>query len=537
VGKAVNTERCPVCASYGRDNSGDNLVIYDDGSAHCFACGYNEFADEEPDLDNDLPWDADSHFIKGSYQDIPHRGLSRRTCEFIDYQVGVDDHGNSVHIENFKNNVGQVVAQKLRGANKQFKVLGDSKQMNLYGEWLWEATGPNPSWVVVTEGVIDAASILEVQGLHFPVVSIPNGASGAAATIKRSLEWLSKWKYVVLAFDNDDAGRKATKECLEILEPGKVRVALWPLKDANEMLVAGRGDEIKTLLFNAKEVRPDGIVTFSDVRDLVITKPSIGLSWPWPTMTKLTYGIRPHELITVMAASGIGKTEVVAEIFIHLIQQHGVRCGVMSFEQPPHKTYQRAIGKLLNKRIHVPGVDFDVEEVDRLGREVFDDKLFCYSRAGTVKWDDVRSKLLYYKKSLDCNVIVIDNLSSIAAKFDADERRGIDRAMLELSELAMTMEITIILVCHISRSANKRTPFEQGGMITLRDARGSEGIGQHSTYVFGLERNTLAEEEEIRNITTVRCLKDREYGTARGQYFKIRYDITDGRLKELGYDG
>jgi hypothetical protein len=37
-------EPCPRCQSAGRDRSGDNLGVYSDGSAHCFAgCGYHIF--------------------------------------------------------------------------------------------------------------------------------------------------------------------------------------------------------------------------------------------------------------------------------------------------------------------------------------------------------------------------------------------------------------------------------------------------------------------------------------------------------------
>jgi twinkle protein len=477
--------------------------------------------------------------LSGNLEHLPDRGISKATCSFFDYRVanyngyiGGDPVSDQVvHIANYKNSVGEVVAQKLRTSLKQMKVLGSAQSMGLYGQWLWE---PNPNiFVTVVEGELDALSVVECQGKQFACVSIPNGAAGAYSAIKKNLEWLSRWKHVVLAFDNDEAGQKATTECLDLFEPGKVRVTLWSLKDANEMLVQGRGQDIKQLLFNATLIRPDGVVTYEDIKDKVLEKPTIGIEWPWHTLTQLTYGLRPHELITVMSASGLGKTEFVSQVFLHLIKKYGIKCGVMSFEQPPHKTYQRALGKLMNKRIHVPGVEFDVEQANKLGMEVLNDKLFCYSRSGTVGWEDVRSKIIYYVKGLDCKLIVIDNLSNIAAKFDSDERRGIDRAMLELSELVMTLQITIILVCHVSRASRTAVPFEEGGRIGLRDARGSEGIGQHSTYVFGLERNTLASNENSRCITTVRCLKDREFGTARGQTFCIKYDKDTGQLVEL----
>src|SRR3990167_956034 len=33
-------EQCPRCASLGKDTSQDNLAVYEDGHAHCFACQY-----------------------------------------------------------------------------------------------------------------------------------------------------------------------------------------------------------------------------------------------------------------------------------------------------------------------------------------------------------------------------------------------------------------------------------------------------------------------------------------------------------------
>lgn len=37
-------EPCPKCRENGRDSRGDNLYVYPDGSAHCFAnCGYHRF--------------------------------------------------------------------------------------------------------------------------------------------------------------------------------------------------------------------------------------------------------------------------------------------------------------------------------------------------------------------------------------------------------------------------------------------------------------------------------------------------------------
>lgn len=36
-------EACPKCREAGGDTKGDNLIVYQDGAAHCFACGHHVF--------------------------------------------------------------------------------------------------------------------------------------------------------------------------------------------------------------------------------------------------------------------------------------------------------------------------------------------------------------------------------------------------------------------------------------------------------------------------------------------------------------
>jgi hypothetical protein len=40
LANCIAHERCPACAKRGRDRSGNNLGVYDDGSKYCFSCHY-----------------------------------------------------------------------------------------------------------------------------------------------------------------------------------------------------------------------------------------------------------------------------------------------------------------------------------------------------------------------------------------------------------------------------------------------------------------------------------------------------------------
>jgi len=46
LANCIGHERCPQCASNGRDRHGDNLGVYDDDSRHCFSCGYHVFGSD-----------------------------------------------------------------------------------------------------------------------------------------------------------------------------------------------------------------------------------------------------------------------------------------------------------------------------------------------------------------------------------------------------------------------------------------------------------------------------------------------------------
>ena len=101
-------------------------------------------------------------------------------------------------------------AQKIRFANKDFSVVGSMKDVGLYGEHIWR-DGRDGKFITITEGEIDALSLSQAMDNKWPVVSLPSGCTSAKKAIGKSIEWLSKYEYVVLMFDNDEAGRRAAK--------------------------------------------------------------------------------------------------------------------------------------------------------------------------------------------------------------------------------------------------------------------------------------------------------------------------------------
>ena len=293
-------EPCPSCGSK------DNLGRFSDGHGYCFGCGYREHGDDsavynyEPRQRQVSVMNGD--FIDGEITPLNARGITEDTCRKWDYKVG-ELSGQKVQIANYRNSAGEKIAQKVRFKNKDFTVRGDMKDVRLYGEHLWSGKGKR---AVVCEGEIDALSVSQAQGNQWPVYSVPTGAGGAQKAIRKSIELLNGYDEVIFCFDSDPAGTKAAQECAQILSPGKSKIATLPMKDANEMLVAGKIQDLINCLWQAKTYRPDGIISGTDLWDVVNAEDSMSsVQYPFEGLNTKTLGIRRGEIVTVTAGSGI----------------------------------------------------------------------------------------------------------------------------------------------------------------------------------------------------------------------------------------
>ena len=519
-------EPCPSCGSK------DNLARYDDGHGYCFGCDYYEQKESNGETSWVAPLSTTGSSeqkevlkVEGETRAISSRRITEETSSKWGYRLG-EYNGSPAHLAYYYDKNRRPIAAKVRYPDKTFHWIGDSKNVGLYGDWLWRDSG---KMIVVTEGEIDALSVSQLQNNKYPVVSVPNGAQGASRAIRKSITFLEKFEKVVFMFDMDDVGKDAALECAKLLSPGKAHIAHIDLKDPNEMLVAGRGADVIDAIWGAKQYRPDGIINAADLWDTVRgSNDSFRVPYPFSGLNTPTYGVGLRELTTITAGTGVGKSAFVREIAYDLLMNKDMTVGMMMLEEGLRRTMQGMLGIHMNKVLHV---DSTVDEGEL--RKSFDavtkgNRLHLYDSFGSTDPDVLIEKLRYMAVGLGCDFIIFDHISIAIAGLDVDDRKALDMMVTKLRSLVEETGVGLLMVAHLRRLDGNKG-HENGVTTSLSHLRGSQSIAQTSDVVIGLERD---QQGENRNITTVRILKNRFSGIT-GECCQLKYDEQTGRLTEV----
>lgn len=542
-------------------SSSDAMAYYDDGTGFCFSCqsAFSKKQIEGVDVGTvvEHSFKAPS-FLVGEPRDWPNRSLTKDACAFFGVWLGKDATGESVVIQNYCKPNGEIEGQKIRTPDKQFFIIG--KTTDLFGKHLW--TKPTDV-MVITEGELDAVSVYQATKGRVAVTSLPNGASSAKKVIKENLEWLeSNFKRVVIMFDNDEPGKKAASEVVEMFNPGKCFLAnLGSYKDANEVLQKGDEEHLREVLRTVEMWKPDGVVTFAEAWEAASQVVKKGLSTPFPLLTEWVKGIRLNEMIVVGAGSGLGKTTFLKEFILHFRQEHNEKVGVIFLEEPIGKTAHSLASKVLKRNLKDTLLDspkFDeitdqalIDEMEQMAvldpeeaakaREILegnpeDPSIVLYNHFGFMDYEKIRETIRYMVVARGCKYIFLDHITALTSGDEgSDERRRLDFICSDLSALLNRYDFTLFAISHLSKPFGKA--HEEGGHVSAKDLRGSQAIKQWAYQIWGLEKNQQNPEEK--NFIRLRILKDRNDGQCVGRLLLLRYDPETARLTEVGetYDG
>ena len=500
-------EPCPTCGS------SDANSVYTDGHSYCFSC--QTYIPGEGDL-HTHQMQTNVNF-KGSAQRLQKRRISEAVCQF--FKIYRDE--AYLRFPYFDSS-GRLKGFKVKTKNKDFKYEGETTE-TLFGQHLFPNSGKR---IVITEGELDAASCYQAME-NWPMVSLPHGAGSAKKDIQKQIPFLQGYQEIILFFDKDEAGLRATEQVATLLPQGTVKIAHLadPYKDASDALQNDDPDAIRRAIWDAKPYQPDGIVDGKSLLELVTTPtPPCNHTYLLEGLQEKTHGIRYGELTTITAGTGQGKSTFCRQLATDLLES-GERVGYIALEESNRRTALGLMSVGVGQALHLGEHERDVLQL-AYDTTISNWNLYLYDHFGSLSPDIIYNRIEYMALGLDIRIIFLDHLSILLSGLDGDERRMIDTTMTKLRSLVERTGISLFLVSHLRRTQTDKDHTD-GAKVSLGQLRGSQAISQLSDTVLALERDQQAEND----VSTLRVLKNR-YSGETGIAAQLQYDKTTCRFNE-----
>ena len=415
-----------------------------------------------------------------TYEYLPTRGITKDTFRHFGVQTKIRGDGKPVAI-GFRYPNGSTKLRSLE--RKDFSWVGESKP-ELFGINQF-AAGSHKS-IVITEGELDACSLYQV--LRIPCVSVRSSSSAATDCAAMRSE-LNAYDKIYLGFDNDAAGDAATAAVARLFDYNKLyHLRYGHRKDANEYLQHGEDTDLLNLYHNSRHYLPSSIVSsFKEFEKILTEETPRGIPYPFPTLTKMTYGIRTGETVLIKAPEKVGKTALMHAIEYQLLKETDSNVGAIYIEESRQRHLQAIAGLQLRRPTHLP--DSFTSHIDVLAavRETVgrDDRLHIYNHFGTSDPDVILDTTRFLVSARDCRYILFDHISMAVTGLagERDERRALAYLATRLEMMVKELNFALIMVTHVN---------------DIGQSRGSHNLTKVADITISASRDTMALDEKER---------------------------------------
>lgn len=493
-------------------NSSDGFSLYDDGDGYCFSCKRVWRPDGA----------AAGEAVAYTYE--PLRGVSRETME----RTGTRTRWNGETPTSLDYHYPNDGVKRRFLKKKAFTTEGDmSSPMLFLSDKFPEGSGKA---ITITEGEQDALSVIEMIG-WFPTVSV-RSSTFALADCKANYDYLSSFDKIILCFDNDEQGQKATEQVATLFDFNKVHIVSMheDKKDAGDYLLEGAEKAFKSVWWAARRYIPENILSsFSDVlRALEHRSTATTIPIPWTNAQEMTFGIRTGETFLITGLEGQGKTEIVRALLYHALQEAPVdmNFGAMFLEEMPQRTFQGLAGINAGAPMHLPPPEED------FGHPTDKDILEFYKRA--VKREDrlhlftpyreglnresILNNIRFLVASVGCRFIFFDHITKVVTGGGTQsEREDLEYISTKLDQMTKELDFGLVMVSHVN---------DEG------QTRGSRIISKEAATWLDIKRNVEHPDPNIRNTSQLLIRKNR-FGSETGPAGKLFFDKTTFLLEEL----
>ena len=314
------------------------------------------------------------------------------------------------------------------------------------------------------------------------------GLTAGADTFKP--EWLaitSQFKTIYVLLNSDDAGQKGARKLAEKIGLQKCLNIIPPTNDVNDFLKdpTRTAEDFKTLFGKGAKFDVQNVSTAADIVSKLdewfsgTSNELKGLDTGFEQLDNITNGLKQQDLVIVSGDSGIGKTTFVNNIVNHQIQLNRPVMGLYLEGQIPYyftRMLGAEYGLLYNE------LNKDPEKYEEIKKHAATLPLFYYSGPqGGITIEYLKEFIPAVVALYDIKVLMIDNLQKMIRGADQMYHQRISEAVSVLKDLAVDLNITVILISHVRKRDANQT------VITMHDMKSSSTIYQDADQVWILQ--------------------------------------------------
>lgn len=560
---------CPGCIRQGGDGSRNNLQVYAaTASAFCFACNWTIASAEHKEK---MGWDDEENYqeeleimtreaitpeenkiIKGYTGTASNgwRGIKNETNVVAGVRYQYDEETGEPIKQFVPTTIdGKLVGYKTRSLPKDFSspigVVGSTCE--LVGQFRYKVGGRT---VLIVGGEIDYLSSEQLlwdyqvskNNQDYPRVAVVSPTVGETSSVKQiqaQYAFFDSFEKIIIGFDNDEAGKKATELVAKVLPRGKIFIAQWSKKDPNSLLMAGLDKTFISDYYNAKPYTPAGVVAASTIYQEVVERSKVE-KLSFPTMMArlnkmLAGGINYGYIVNVMAGSGCGKSSWINQCVAYWMTELNHKVMVVSLEAESSEFGENLLSYHMGRKIAM--IEDQAEKIafvgsaaaEKAANELFmfpDGQPRLYLLDDRGDFSKLQEKIEECVISHDVKIVVIDVISDVFAGASLEE---VDKWMKWEKNLVKKTGIVLLQAAHCRKSASGTKDTGAGSKIDESMLIGSGTQYRSAGINIALQRDKTAEDDTERNTVYVHLLKSRATGMT-GSAGQLYYDNETATL-------
>lgn len=400
---------------------------------------------------------------------LKSRGITDETA--LHFRLGYCESRKAITIPIYKD--GELINIKYRFLNPNgAKYMGETGAEN----WVYNEDGFDHAeklgGVLIVEGEFDLMSVWQTGVRN--VVSPSSGKDSYGVWIER----LDKIPRIYIAYDNDEAGKGASKQIADRIGVEKCfEVKYKDAKDANEFLLENTGEDLKQLL---KEASPYYSYQFKGLNDVISSLrnktddeikidliPKVAIEKDW--------------MLMVGGRTNAGKTSYILNVASEIAKQ-GIPTLILPFERGIQSVGKRYLQISFDKTIE----DFSFmndEEWAELSKKCLDDPVYF----AMPKKNDVRETIIKSRRLFDTRVVIVDHLDYLVRGTSGNKENDIGSTLQDLKRVAEEYGIILIIVTHVRKIDNQGAETQKKAGI--EDLKGSSSVYQDPECVVMLHND------------------------------------------------